>query len=98
MRFEALQPRLQQDIITPVTTKLDKFANSFVARRIVGQGRSTLNIAEAVRRGQIVLVKTARGIVGHDTAALIGATLLGLLQMTLAEQASLAAGPVGACG
>jgi hypothetical protein len=92
MRFEALQPRLQQDIITPVTTKLDKFANSFVARRIVGQGRSTLNIAEAVQRGQVVLVKTARGVVGHDTAALIGATLLGLLQMTLGEQANLGAG------
>ena len=92
LRFEALQPRLQQDIITPVTTKLDKFANSFVARRIVGQGRSTLNIAEAIGRGQVVLVKTARGVVGHDTAALIGATLLGLLQVTLGEQANLSAG------
>ena len=38
LRFEALQQRLQQDIITPVTTKLEKFANAAVARRIVGQG------------------------------------------------------------
>ncbi len=94
-RFEALQPRLQQDIITPVTTKLDKFANSFVARRIVGQGRSTLNLAAAIRRGEVVLVKTARGVVGHDTAALIGATLLGLLQVTLGEQANLTTGARG---
>ena len=92
MRFEALQPRFQQEIITPVTTKLDKFANSVVARRIVGQGRSTLNIAEIVRQGQVLLVKTARGVVGHDVAALIGATLLGLLQVTVGEQANLAAG------
>ena len=92
MRFEALQPRFQQEIITPVTTKLDKFANSVLARRIVGQGRSTLNIAEIVRQGQVLLVKTARGVVGHDIAALIGATLLGLLQVTVGEQANLAAG------
>ena len=91
MRFEALQPRFQQEIITPVTTKLDKFANSVVARRIVGQGRSTLNMAEMVQRGQVLLVKTARGVVGHDVAALIGATLLGLLQVTVGEQATLAA-------
>ncbi|HEU5347368.1 MAG TPA: type IV secretory system conjugative DNA transfer family protein [Ktedonobacterales bacterium] len=89
VRFEALQPRFQQEIITPVTTKLDKFANSVVARRIVGQGRSTLNMAEMVRRGQVLLVKTARGVVGHDVAALIGATLLGLLHVTVGEQANL---------
>jgi hypothetical protein len=92
MRFEALQPRFQQEIITPVTTKLDKFANAVVARRIVGQGRSTLNMAETVRQGQVLLVKTARGVVGHDVAALIGATLLGLLQVTVGEQANLAVG------
>jgi hypothetical protein len=90
LRFEALQQRLQQDIITPVTTKLEKFANAAVARRIVGQGRSTLNMAEAVRRGQVVLVKTARGVVGQDTAALVGALILGLLQVTVGEQAGLA--------
>ena len=92
MRFEALQPRFQQEIITPVTTKLDKFSNAVVARRIVGQGRSTLNMAETVRQGEVLLVKTARGVVGHDVAALIGATLLGLLQVTVGEQANLAAG------
>ncbi len=91
MRFEALQPRLQQDIITPVTTKLDKFAHSVVARRIVGQGRSTLNMAEAIQQNRVILVKTARGIVGHDTSSLIGATLLGFLQVTVGEQAAIEA-------
>lgn len=91
MRFEALQPRFQQEIITPVTTKLDKFANSVVARRIVGQGRSTLDMAAAIRQGQALLVKTARGVVGDDIAAIIGATLLGLLRVIVAEQATLAA-------
>lgn len=94
MRFEALQLRLQQDIITPGTTKLDKFAHSVVARRIVGQGRSTLNMAEAIQQGRVVLVETARGIVGHDTSALVGATLLGLLQVTVGEQAAI---PIEQC-
>jgi hypothetical protein len=49
-------------------------------------------MAEMVRRGQVLLVKTARGVVGHDVAALIGATLLGLLQVTVGEQANLTLG------
>lgn len=45
-----------------------------------------------MRQGRLLLVHTARGIVGTDTAALVGATLLGLLHVTLAEQAGLASG------
>ena len=84
--YQDLDPRMRQDIINPVLTKMAKFASSRVARRIIGQGRTTLDLAQAVQRGQILLVNTARGIVGADTAALIGATVLGLLRVSLEEQ------------
>src|SRR5258706_4496834 len=35
---------------------------------------------------KIILLKLAKGVVGADVAALLGATLLGLLQITLEEQ------------
>jgi hypothetical protein len=84
--YEPLDQRLQLEIINPVLTKLAKFSSSQVARRIVGQGRSTLDLAGVVRDGGVLLVNTARGHIGADTAALVGATLLGLLRMTLEEQ------------
>ena len=66
------------------------FSGSRVARRIVGQGRSTLDLVEIVRDGKVLLVNTAKGVVGADTATLVGATLLGALQVSLEEQARLA--------
>jgi hypothetical protein len=84
--YEPLERRFQQEIINPVQTKMATFAGSRVARRIVGQGRSTLDLTEVVREGRILLVNTAKGVVGADTAALVGATLLGTLAAALEEQ------------
>lgn len=85
--YEPLERRFQQEIINPVQTKMATFAGSRVARRIVGQGRSSLDLSEIVREGRILLVNTAKGTVGADTGALVGATLLGTLAATLEEQA-----------
>jgi len=88
--YKPLDPRLQLEIINPVLTKMAAFSGSRVARRIVGQGRSTLDLVEIVREGKVLLVNTAKGVVGADTATLVGATLLGALQVSLEEQAQLA--------
>jgi hypothetical protein len=45
-----------------------------------------------VRDGKIVVVNTARGLVGEDTAAMIGATILNLVGMAIAAQADLPPG------
>jgi hypothetical protein len=68
-------------------TKLSKFASSRVARRILGQPRSTLDLREVVRTGKLLLVSTASGVVGADLSELIGIVLLGLFEAALAEQA-----------
>ncbi len=88
--YKPLDPRLQLEIINPVLTKMAAFSGSRVARRIVGQGRSTINLADIVREGRVLLVNTAKGVVGAETATLVGATLLGALQVSLEEQARLA--------
>jgi hypothetical protein len=72
-----------------VITKLSKFSNSRVARRILGQPRSTINLREVVRLGQHLLVSTASGVVGADLSELIGIVLLGLFEAALSEQAEL---------
>ncbi len=73
-------------------TKVQRFTGSQVARRIVGQPRSTIDPAAWVRSGAIVIVNTAKGAIGEDTAALIGATLLNLVALGVEEQAQLEAG------
>jgi hypothetical protein len=88
--YEPMDPRFQMEVISSVLNKLSKFASSCTTRRILGQPRSTINFTEIIRSGNILLVSTASGIVGADVSALIGATLLGLFHVTLAEQAELA--------
>jgi len=86
--YEPLDAHQQREITSSVITKLSKFASSRVARRILGQPRSTLDLREVIRSGKLLLVSTASGVVGADLSELIGIVLLGLLQASLAEQAA----------
>lgn len=57
---------------------------------MVGQPRSTIDPLAWLRSGAIVIVNTAKGTVGEDTSALLGATILNLVALGVAERASLA--------
>ena len=78
----------QREISSSVTTRLSKFSSSRVARRILGQPRSTPDLREVIRSGKLLLVSTASGVVGADLSELIGIVLLGLFEAALADQAS----------
>jgi hypothetical protein len=87
--YEPLTLMQQRDIINPVITKAAKF-ESVIARRIIGQSTATINFSQMIAERKIILVKLAKGIIGSDVAAILGATLLGLIQLTLEEQGTLA--------
>ncbi len=87
--YEPLDAHQQREITSSVITKLSKFASSRVARRILGQPRSTIDLREVIRSGQHLLVSTASGVVGADLSELVGIVLLGLFEAALAEQAVL---------
>jgi hypothetical protein len=88
-RFATWDMRLRTDATLPVMNKVGNFGGSKVARRVLGQGRSTVDPATALASGRILVVHTAPHIVGPDTGALVGATILGLVQMALGAQANL---------
>ena len=87
--FEQHDKREQDVFTSSVVTKFAKFASSHVARRILGQPRSTINFADIIDQEKILLISCASGEVGSDIAAFMGAILLGLFHIALAEQARL---------
>jgi hypothetical protein len=87
--FDGLDRRLKIEVINPVQTKTQKFAGTHAARAIVGQPRSTIDPLSWLRSGAIVIVNTAKGTVGEDTAALLGGTILNLVALAVGEQAGL---------
>jgi hypothetical protein len=89
--FDALERRFQLEVINPVLTKIHRFQGSTAARNIVGQPASTIDPTGWLRDGAIVIVNTARGIIGENAAALVGSTLLNLVTLAVAQQASVQA-------
>ena len=77
------------DSLAPVQTRLSYYASSKRARAILGQRRSTIDLRRTVHDGGVLLVSTAQGVVGRDVAALVGASLLNLVDAVIREQGSL---------
>ena len=79
----------RSDALAPVQTRLAYYASSKKARAILGQPRSTIDLRETIRGGGVLLVSTAQGDVGQDVSALVGASLLNLVDSVIREQGSL---------
>ena len=87
--FASWRRDYQGDALAPVQTRLSYYASSEKARAILGQPRSTIDLRRTIREGGVLLVSTAQGAVGRDVAALVGASLLNLVDAVIREQGSL---------
>ena len=87
--FDGWHRQYRSEAIAPVQTRLAYYASSKKARAIVGQSRSTIDIRRTIQEGGVLLVSTAQGSVGRDVAALVGASLLNLVDSVIREQESL---------
>ena len=86
--FGRWRPEYKAEALAPVQTRLSYYASSKRARAILGQSRSTIDLRSTILDGGILLVSTAQGSVGRDVAALVGASLLNLVDAVIREQGS----------
>ena len=86
--FGSWHSQYRAEALAPVQTRLSYYASSKRARAILGQSRSTIDLRETVLKGGILLVSTAQGAVGRDVDALVGASLLNLVDSVVREQES----------
>ncbi|MCY4374873.1 MAG: type IV secretion system DNA-binding domain-containing protein, partial [Spirochaetaceae bacterium] len=84
--FGGWRTEYQAEALAPVQTRLSYYASSKRARAILGQPRSTVDLRRTILEGGILLVSTAQGAVGRDVAALVGASILNLVDSTIREQ------------
>ena len=89
--FAGWQRQYRADALAPVQTRLSYYASSRRARAILGQPRSTIDMRRVILDGGVLLVSTAQGAVGRDVAALVGASMLNLVDAVIREQGSLPA-------
>ena len=86
--FGSWHRQYRAEALAPVQTRLSYYSSSKRARAILGQRRSTIDLRETILDGGILLVSTAQGVVGRDVAALVGASLLNLVDSVIREQGS----------
>ena len=88
--LELAPPVRRAEALAPVQTRLSYYASSKRARAILGQPRSTIDLRETILEGGVLLVNTSQGTVGRDVAALVGASLLNLVDSVIREQGAVA--------
>ena len=86
--FGSWHRQYRAEALAPVQTRLSYYASSKRARAILGQRRSTIDLRRVIHDGGILLVSTSQGTVGRDVAALVGASLLNLVDAVIREQGS----------
>ena len=87
--FTSWHKQYRSEALAPVQTRLSYYATSKKARGILGQRRSTIDIRRTIRDGGILLVSTAQGVAGRDVSALVGSSLLNLVDAVIREQGGL---------
>ena len=87
--FGSWHRQYKAEALAPVQTRLSYYASSKRARAILGQRRSTIDLRRTLHDGGILLVSTSQGTVGRDVAALVGASMLNLVDAVIREQGSL---------
>ena len=90
--FGGWHQQYRAEALAPVQTRLSYYASSKRARAILGQRRSTIDLRGTILGGGILLVSTAQGAVGRDVSALVGASLLNLVDSVIREQESVSLG------
>src|ERR1700730_7695773 len=86
--YEGYPARFRAEAIAPVQNKVGAFLGDPVLNRILTQHNSSFRLRDLMDQGKILLVNLAKGVIGEDTASLLGALLvarLGLAAMSRAD-------------
>ncbi len=78
--------KFQSEAIAPVQNKVGQFLSSPLIRNIVGQVSSSVSIRDMMDQGKILLLNLAKGKIGEDNSALLGAMMITKIQLAAMQR------------
>jgi hypothetical protein len=87
--FQALAVREQANVVAPLLNKVRQFTARSSIRSIVGQAEPAVSMRKVMAERKILLVNLPKGLVGADTATLLGCLVLTSLWQAATERAAL---------
>src|SRR2546427_4417660 len=88
--YENYPARFRAEAIAPIQNKVGEFLVNPILRSIVGQPKSAFDLRRVMDEGKILLVNLAKGKIGEDTSALLGAMLVTKIGLAALSRAELA--------
>jgi DNA helicase HerA-like ATPase len=86
--YDGLSDPERAQVIAPVLNKTRAFLSRSTIRRLLGQAAPRFNLDDLFSKRSIVLVNLNTGLIGAETASLIGATILTQLWQAILRRAS----------
>lgn len=74
-------------MISPITNKIGRFLFSPTAKRILEQGKSTVNFDTILNEGKILLCNLSKGKIGEDNSSVFGVLIMAKLQLAALKRA-----------
>src|SRR5215470_11954755 len=74
--YERYPANLRAEAISPIQNKVGAFLSNPITNRILTQPRSAFELRDVMDEGKILLVNLAKGKIGEDASALLGALLV----------------------
>jgi GTPase SAR1 family protein len=87
--YPSYNDRYREDAMGPILNKVGQFLASPPIRFMLSQTHPRFDFAQAMGRGQIVLVNLAKGLIGDEPANLLGSLLIAHIKTTALARAAL---------
>lgn len=79
--FSRYPDKFQTEAIAPIQNKIGQFLSNSTVRNIISQTKSAINLREIMDDKKILIINLAKGRVGEDYSALLGAMMITKLQL-----------------
>nr|MBP9728345.1 type IV secretion system DNA-binding domain-containing protein [Candidatus Moranbacteria bacterium] len=79
--FSKWDPRVLQEVISPIQNKVGQFLSSALIRNIVGQTVSSFDVRQIMDERKILIMNLSKGRLGEDNSALLGAMMITKIQL-----------------
>jgi hypothetical protein len=80
--FGKMDPKFQQESISPILNKVGQFIASTNIRNTIAHAKSKINIQEIMDQKKILIADLSTGKLGEDNSSLLGAMLITQIQLS----------------
>jgi hypothetical protein len=87
--FDKYSVWLRSEAISPILNKIGQFLISIPLRNIVGQKENTFDVRKVLDERKILIVNLAKGKIGEDNCALLGAMIVNKIQLAALSRSNL---------